>query len=484
MSIIKSIVKLDIVNLLKKGRMYLILLGVLDLFILSFAFQVAFSISNGFSNHHFFWNHRVFLLFYVIMLPLWLLILMATGNSQIPRTRRYSRIFIQFLQFFFLNLITLFIVSFFVKTENITSVFLFLCAAADLFLMFALRVIEYRLFKVYRAKGHNYVNLAVIADGQSELFVNNLINNKEWGYRVLLLVTNSKLLKAKFGDKVKVISEKGFSTIKTLLEIDIVDEVIYCKGKNDYEKINDLIKWCEELGIIFRYTAQLNKVALTNGFITYLGNKPFITFANIPVNSIELTWKSFVDFFFSAIALLCATPIMLAISILIKLDSKGPVFFKQARVGLRGRQFYLYKFRTMVVNAEELRKKLDAINEMDGPVFKIKNDPRITKIGKFLRRTGLDEIPQLFNVLKSEMSLIGPRPPLLSEVKQYKRWQLRRLSIKPGITGLWQIQPNRNDIKFENWMRMDLEYIDDWSPKLDAVLLFKTVRTVILRTGS
>jgi lipopolysaccharide/colanic/teichoic acid biosynthesis glycosyltransferase len=175
---------------------------------------------------------------------------------------------------------------------------------------------------------------------------------------------------------------------------------------------------------------------------------------------------------------------MLAISFLIKLDSKGPIFFKQARVGLRGRQFYLYKFRTMVVNAEELRKKLDAQNEMDGPVFKIKNDPRITKIGGFLRRTGLDEIPQLFNVLKGEMSLIGPRPPLLSEVKQYQRWQLRRLSIKPGITGLWQIQPNRNDIKFENWMRMDLKYIDDWSPRLDAVLLFKTVKTVILRTGA
>jgi lipopolysaccharide/colanic/teichoic acid biosynthesis glycosyltransferase len=148
-----------------------------------------------------------------------------------------------------------------------------------------------------------------------------------------------------------------------------------------------------------------------------------------------------------------------------------------------GRKFKLYKFRTMVVNAEELLERLKARNEADGPTFKIKDDPRVTRFGKFLRKTGLDELPQLFNVVAGEMSLIGPRPPIESEVKQYERWQLRRLSVKPGITCTWQIIPNRNDIKFEKWMQLDLNYIDNWSLAKDAELFFKTITTVFLATG-
>ena len=156
---------------------------------------------------------------------------------------------------------------------------------------------------------------------------------------------------------------------------------------------------------------------------------------------------------------------------------------KQPRVGLRGRQFELYKFRTMVANADDLRKDLEEQNEADGPAFKIKDDPRITKIGGILRKTGLDELPQLFNILKGEMSLIGPRPPLPDETVQYQRWQLRRLSVKPGLSCFWQIKPDRNNIKFEKWMEMDLAYIDNWSLRLDFVILVKTLKTIFQRTG-
>jgi lipopolysaccharide/colanic/teichoic acid biosynthesis glycosyltransferase len=159
------------------------------------------------------------------------------------------------------------------------------------------------------------------------------------------------------------------------------------------------------------------------------------------------------------------------------------VIYKQARVGLRGRQFDLYKFRTMVEGADKIKTELESKNEMDGPVFKIKDDPRITSIGKVLRRTGLDELPQLINVLKGEMSLIGPRPPLKTETEQYKRWQLRRLSVKPGLSCFWQIIPDRNNVKFEKWMEMDLAYIDNWSPRLDFIILLKTIKTVFQRTG-
>ncbi len=159
------------------------------------------------------------------------------------------------------------------------------------------------------------------------------------------------------------------------------------------------------------------------------------------------------------------------------------MIYRQARVGLRGRQFDLYKFRTMVADADKIRVDLESKNEMDGPVFKIKDDPRITSVGKFLRRTGFDELPQLVNVLKGEMSLIGPRPPLKSETEQYKRWQLRRLSVKPGLSCFWQIIPDRNTVKFEKWMEMDLAYIDNWSLRLDFIILLKTIKTVFQRTG-
>jgi lipopolysaccharide/colanic/teichoic acid biosynthesis glycosyltransferase len=190
------------------------------------------------------------------------------------------------------------------------------------------------------------------------------------------------------------------------------------------------------------------------------------------------------DINISLFMIICLSPVLLIIAALIKLTSSGPIIYRQARVGLRGRQFNLYKFRTMVVNAEILRKELESENEADGPVFKIKDDPRITRIGKFLRKTGLDELPQLFNIMKGEMSLIGPRPPLLEETRQYKRWQLRRLSVRPGLSCFWQIKPDRNNIKFEKWMELDLAYIDNWSLRLDFMILLKTIKTVFLRTGS
>jgi lipopolysaccharide/colanic/teichoic acid biosynthesis glycosyltransferase len=189
------------------------------------------------------------------------------------------------------------------------------------------------------------------------------------------------------------------------------------------------------------------------------------------------------DIFGAILGILLFLPFFLIVGVLIKLTSPGPIIYTQTRVGLRGRQFELYKFRTMVINADEIRRNLQDQNEADGPAFKIKDDPRITNIGGFLRRTGLDELPQLFNIIKGEMSLIGPRPPLQEETVQYKRWQLRRLSVKPGLSCFWQIKPDRNSIKFEKWMELDLAYIDNWSLRLDFVILLKTIKTILKRTG-
>ena len=177
------------------------------------------------------------------------------------------------------------------------------------------------------------------------------------------------------------------------------------------------------------------------------------------------------------------SPLMLLVAFGIKTTSKGPVLFKQTRCGLKGRKFTLYKFRSMVVDAEARKEMLMANNEMDGPAFKMRDDPRITRIGRIIRRTSVDELPQLFNVLKGDMSIVGPRPPLLSEVEGYKIWQRRRLSLKPGITCLWQVS-GRNKISFEQWMKLDLEYIDNWSLLLDVKILFKTLFVVLVGYGA
>ncbi len=184
-------------------------------------------------------------------------------------------------------------------------------------------------------------------------------------------------------------------------------------------------------------------------------------------------FKRLIDIIGALIGLILASPILLVVGILIKLESKGPIVFSQTRVGLNGKEFKMYKLRSMVVNAEELKRKLEAQNEMSGPMFKIKDDPRITRIGKFIRKTSIDELAQLVNVLKGDMSLVGPRPSLPKEVEQFEEWMLERLEVKPGLTCYWQVM-GRNNIEFNEWMKLDVKYVRERSLWLDIKLIFKT----------
>jgi exopolysaccharide biosynthesis polyprenyl glycosylphosphotransferase len=194
--------------------------------------------------------------------------------------------------------------------------------------------------------------------------------------------------------------------------------------------------------------------------------------------------KRMLDFLISLVLLVVLAPLMLLIAGLIKFTSPGPVFFTQKRIGLNKRLFKLYKFRTMVTNAEELMAELEKHNEVSGPVFKISNDPRITPLGQFLRKTSLDELPQLINVFKGDMSLVGPRPLPLRDYEGFEQdWHRRRLSVPPGITCLWQVQ-GRNSIPFERWMELDMEYIDHWSLWLDLKIMLKTIPAVLRGSGA
>ncbi|HEX3770410.1 MAG TPA: sugar transferase [Polyangiaceae bacterium] len=214
--------------------------------------------------------------------------------------------------------------------------------------------------------------------------------------------------------------------------------------------------------------------AVADGYIHYLSvrHKP-----------VQLALKRLFDVAASGLALAVLSPIMVAVAILIKMTSRGSILFKQQRVGRHSRPFHMLKFRSMVVNAEELKAKLMALNEQAGPVFKMKRDPRITPIGRFIRKYSIDELPQLINVLRGEMSLVGPRPPVPSEVAKYEAWQHRRLSVRPGLTCVWQVS-GRNEISFEEWMYLDMQYIDHWSLAQDFQLILKTVPVVLTGRGA
>lgn len=198
------------------------------------------------------------------------------------------------------------------------------------------------------------------------------------------------------------------------------------------------------------------------------------TFETKDEKVIYIYLKRIIDLVCSLIGIIALSPVFLIVGIIIKLDSKGSAIFSQKRVGKGGKEFKMYKFRSMVVNAEELKEKLLHQNEMSGPMFKMKDDPRITKIGRFIRKTSIDELPQLINVIKGDMSLVGPRPSLPKEVAKFEPWMMRRLDVKPGLTCYWQVS-GRNNIDFDDWMRLDIKYVQDRSIKLDIKLIFKTI---------
>jgi exopolysaccharide biosynthesis polyprenyl glycosylphosphotransferase len=344
------------------------------------------------------------------------------------------------------------------------------------------RLAAYRIFKFYRSKGYNTKRVVVIADALSDIFIKKLLVTKEWGFDVKYILTDSELVQQKFSERIKILKEDA--NLKSLLDFDIVDEVIYCKNKIDEAYLKKVIHSCEEIGVRFRIQSSLSSMEPAKLQLQTVHMRPQMQLIDSRRGQIEPLLKNISDIFLSFLALVFLFPIFVLIALIIKLNSPGPVFFIQERIGYRGRKFKLVKFRTMVRDAASIRRTLNDKNESDGPTFKIKDDPRITKVGRTLRKTGLDELPQLFNVVIGEMSLIGPRPPLEKEVIQYERWQLRRLSVKPGMSCTWQVLHNRNEVSFDKWMKLDLQYIDNWSILTDIKLMFRTLSTIIKATGS
>lgn len=454
--------------------------GIIMTVVSMLAFFGAFFILRWYHNGNLTYNSQ-YLTALLLLIPIWYIGINKTNLTKFYRAKDTIIIISESLLFVLTGTGILAFLIILLNLDMVSINVIIIYALLDFALLSTIIILSYNYHKNLLNKGMNTHNIILIADQNCVDFIERLFLHNEWGFRIVAIISEAELIAEVFGSRVKVIEQTR--SLPYLIKTHVVDEVFYCKNDINQEEIRKLVYACEEIGVVFRLQSAFFHSSATKTHLSYYDDVPFLTFINTPANKVAHQWKFVVDIVASFLILLIWSPILLIIMLIIKLTSRGPVIFSQKRVGLRGREFNIYKFRTMIQDAEKLRSLLEAQNEMDGPVFKIKNDPRITAIGKFLRKTGLDEIPQFFNVLKGDMSLVGPRPPLPGEVAQYERWQLRRLSMRPGITCIWQITPNRNNITFDEWMKLDLQYIDSWSFKMDLILLLKTFQAVAKGSG-
>jgi exopolysaccharide biosynthesis polyprenyl glycosylphosphotransferase len=274
----------------------------------------------------------------------------------------------------------------------------------------------------------------------------------------------------------------AFPDLPRLLETRVVDDLLFAVDSRQLAELEDLLLLCEEEGVRTRFHLGFLPHLHSRVDLEFLSGEPLLTFSGAPHDEFRLLVKRAADIVLAGASLAVLWPVMAGIAILIRLTSPGPAIFRQVRCGLNGRRFTLYKFRTMTADAEQRKAELAHLN-VKKTAFKIPNDPRVTPLGRWLRKFSLDELPQLWNVLKGEMSIVGPRPPVPEEVERYERWQRRRLRMRPGLTCLWTLA-GRDELDFDEWMRLDLEYIDRWSLALDLEIILRTIPKVLFGRGA
>ena len=364
----------------------------------------------------------------------------------------------------------------------IRSYFVFVFWITATILTISARMVMRMILIAMRYKGKNLRHLVIVGINKQALqFAKKLRAHKEMGYNILGFVDKECKDEAK---RIELLSD--LDHFSEVLDRHVVDEVIIALPiQFFYSEIIDVMGQCQEQGIKIRFiTDMLFDLSSTKSTIEYMDGTQLLTLYMGPHDGFLLKIKRIIDIMISTVVLILLVPFLGMIGILIRLDSRGPIFFVQERIGYNKRRFELYKFRTMTRDAEKRQAGMEHLNEASGPVFKIKDDPRVTKIGKILRKTSIDELPQLFNVLKGDMSIVGPRPLPMRDYKRFeKKWHKRRFSIRPGLTCLWQIQ-GRNKLSFDKWIKLDMEYIDHWSLLLDMKIIVKTIPIVFKGTGA
>ena len=373
---------------------------------------------------------------------------------------------------------------FLLKLGDLSRLFVVLFVVFNFFLQTAYRLAARRMRRFVQEgfAGHHYY--LIVGTGPKAIEVARLIEEQEeQGNGVVGFVQEPDGATLETGALRREYPVWPLDHLPRKIEEHIVDEVIFAVSKPQSEPIEDLLLTCEEQGVKTRVLVDFFPHLRSDIALEKLENLPLLTFSNAPENEYLLFLKRGVDLLLAAVLLLGTAPLLLVLAILLRVSSPGPVLYRQLRCGLNGRRFWLWKFRSMRQDAEQRRPQVEHLNEMDGPVFKSSRDPRVTPVGRILRKTSLDELPQLCNILKGEMSFVGPRPPLPEEVAQYEKWQRRRLRMKPGLTCLWALA-GRNQLNFAQWMQLDMEYIDNWSLTLDFKILLRTIPRVLSGRGA
>jgi len=424
---------------------------------------------------------------YLKMLPVvclvWVIFLYSFKMYGSIRTLRKPELFGIIIKSSLAGFITFSGLMYLYKLTHISRIFVVMFFLISTLLIILEKVLLIVFFRHIRRKGLNYRNILVVGTGKrAKNFIDIVHRHKEFGFKIIGMVDEdaSKKGEVLYGYKVLGI----LNDMIEIIHSNVVDEVIFIVPRAWLGKIEHIMHFCENEGLKVHVSVDYFELKLSSARLGELYGMPLLTFDTTPSLLEHLLIKRLADVAVSAVLLIILAPLFLLTAILIRLTSPGPVFFRQERCSLNGRRFTLYKFRTMVKGAESQLKDVLSLNEMDGPVFKITNDPRITGLGNFLRKFSIDELPQLYNVFKGDMSLVGPRPPIPAEVDKYDSWQRRRLSMRPGLTCLWQVNGRNKITDFNTWARLDLEYIDNWSLWLDVKLLFKTFPAVILASGA
>lgn len=369
------------------------------------------------------------------------------------------------------------------RTDAIPRGVYVLTVVGGIVLMYATRfLVKFYLISRSRSFMHSTNVIVITMKNRAKRIVKELRDGEDWSVTIAGVIVMDEDQTGRAISKYSVVANKD--TMMDYIKREIVDEIYIDVDSRMREELRPMVLQFEDMGITVHL--RLDVLDGFKDFNTTMGtfnSIPVVTFSNREFDAKDMTVKRTFDIVGGFVGVIIMFIAMIFVGPLIKLESPGPLFFKQKRVGKNGRYFYIYKFRSMYVDAEERKAALMAQNEMNGLMFKMDDDPRITKIGKFIRKTSIDELPQFINVLKGDMSLVGTRPPTVNEFKQYEGHHKRRLSVKPGITGMWQAY-GRNSVKdFEDVVKMDLDYIDNWSLGLDIKILCKTVVTVFTEGG-
>jgi exopolysaccharide biosynthesis polyprenyl glycosylphosphotransferase len=428
-----------------------------------------------------FYSHLAMLPFILVPLGFLMSHFGAYQELRVASFLDYSWIVIRSLG---ISLVILFTSLFLLKAAYASRAFLLIFGVADFMALLMIRAaLVWWYFRRAVERGENYKKVLIIGTGERAIRLSQTLKQRsEWGIDVIgYLDTQSNDV----GGKVPEVAILGkVEQIGSILKARVVDEVIIAVPRSQIKNAQAIADACEEEGVKLRLMADVFDLRSTRTQLVDLGGIPLLTFEPVAQDERMLVVKRIMDLVATLACLPILLPIFAVVAVAIKLDSPGPVFFTQERVGLRKRVFRMYKFRSMYQDSENKLKEIEHLNEAQGPIFKMTNDPRVTRVGRILRRTSLDELPQLINVIRGHMSLVGPRPMSLRDVNLFdKGVQRKRFSVRPGLTCLWQIS-GRSNLPFSKWLELDLAYIDNWSLGLDFKILLKTIPVVLKGSGA